>query len=249
MHQTISLIVTFFLFPINWILMLIVAQYIFKSDKAKKICRGSAIAIFFIFTNIFLITWYANWWQPKPRDVSNDAPYSCGILLGGFGSPDYDGKGYFNATADRFIQTVKLYKQQKIQHILVSGGNGKATSKTFSEGNWVGDELKAMGVPDSAIIFEDKSNNTAENAANSKILLDSLQLKPPYLLITSAHHVPRASLIFKNAGISTVAFPCAYVAGKDGISFRSFIPSVEILFRWNHYIKETFAYIVYKIIG
>ena len=106
-----------------------------------------------------------------------------------------------------------------------------------------------MGIPDSAIIFEDKSNNTKDNALNSKKLLDSAQLKPPYLLITSAQHVPRATLIFENAGIKTVGYPCAFIAGKDGYSIMGIIPSVEILFRWNHYIKETIGYLVFKIKG
>ena len=65
-----------------------------------------------------------------------------------------------------------------------------------------------MGIPDSVIFVEDRSNDTFDNAVYAKQILDSLQLSPPYLLITSAHHIPRASLIFKNAGVITAPFPC-----------------------------------------
>jgi uncharacterized SAM-binding protein YcdF (DUF218 family) len=249
MHQIASNLLSLFLSPLNWIIILIIAQYFYRSPRAKKICRLSALAVFLLFTNIWLVTLYANWWQPKPRDVSKDSTYSCAILLGGFASPDPNNNGYFNATADRFIQAVKLYKQQKIQHILISGGNGKLSNKDFSEAAWVHGELNSFGVPDSAILFEDRSNNTADNAANTKKLLDSAQLKPPYLLITSAHHIPRATLIFKNAGINTVAYPCCYVAGNDGYHLNGIIPSPEVLFRWGNYLKETAGYLIYKVKG
>ena len=152
-----------------------------------------------------------------PVVISTGIAYSCGIVPGGFASPDADENGYFNSTADRFIQAVKLYKLGEIKHILISGGNGKADKKNFREGAWVKGELTAMGIPDSVIFVEDRSNNTSDNAIYAKQILDSLQLKPPYLLITSAHHVPRASLLFKNAGIPTVAFPCNYIAGRGDL--------------------------------
>ncbi|MGG9970960.1 YdcF family protein [Ferruginibacter sp. SUN002] len=198
---------------------------------------------------MWLITWYANWWQPKPRDVSKDNTYSCGILLGGFASPDENNNGYFNATSDRFIQIVKLYQQKKIQHILISGGNGKRSNKDFTEGDWVRKELHEMGIPDSVILYEDKSNNTAENAANTKKLLDTAGLKAPYLLVTSAYHMPRASLIFKNAGVKTVSFPCNYTVGNAGYHLDGIIPSPENLLSWDKYLKESAAYVIYKIKG
>lgn len=50
------------------------------------------------------------------------------------------------------------------------------------------DELLIMGIPASSIFVEDRSNDTFDNAVYAKRILDSLQLSPPYLLITSANH-------------------------------------------------------------
>jgi uncharacterized SAM-binding protein YcdF (DUF218 family) len=76
-----------------------------------------------------------------------------------------------------------------------------------------------------------------------------MQLKPPYLLITSAHHVPRASLLFRHAGIYIVPYPCNYIAGTGDFNISSFLPNPEKLLGWNIYLKETAAYLWYYFRG
>ncbi|HEX7456808.1 MAG TPA: YdcF family protein [Ginsengibacter sp.] len=246
MHQIASSVLSFFLSPFNWIIILVVAGYLFRKTSNKRICRIIALCIFLLFGNKWLLDWYAKKWQPAPVSISQNVVYSCGIVPGGFASPDADGKGYFNATSDRFIQAEKLYKLGVIKHILISGGNGKVNDKNFREGAWVKGELSVMGIPDSVIFVEDRSNDTFDNAVYAKQILDSLQLNPPYLLITSAHHIPRASLIFKNAGITTVPFPCNYIEGRSSFSFSSIVPQPSVLFGWDIYLKETAGYLWYR---
>ena len=247
MHSLASAIVPFFLSPFNWILILVVMRFFIRSVKGKRFCKIAALFIFILFSNQWILNSYARFWQPEPRDISNDKPYSCGILLGGFANPDENGNGYFNSAAERFLQAVKLYKQGKIQHILISGGNGKKDDKDFSEASWAKSKMEKMGIPGSDILCEDKSENTADNAIYTKRLLDSASLQPPYLLITTASHIPRASLIFKTAGIQTVPFPCNYLAGRGGFSFLGIIPQPSVLFTWNFYIKETAGYLLYEL--
>ena len=228
---------------------MIVTGYFLRKTIFKKICRILALCIFLLFSNGWLLDWYAKKWQPPPVDISKGIAYSCGIVPGGFASPGTDEKGYFNSAADRFIQAAKLYKLGEIKHILICGGNGKVDKKDFREGVWVKGELSAIGIPDSVIFVEDRSNNTADNAVHAKQILDSLQLKPPYLLITSAHHMPRASIIFKNAGIPTLAFPCNYIAGAGDFTVSSLLPEPAVLSDWNTYLKETAGYFWYKLRG
>lgn len=249
MHQIASTILSFFLSPFNWIASLLIISFIIKAPHLKKIFRISAAAIFLIFSNSWLLNAYAKMWQPQPHNIAADAPYSAAIVLGGFGSTDENVNGYFNTSADRFIQAVKLYKIGKVQHIIISGGNGKMDQKEFREAVWAKSEMETLTVPDSVILCEDRSDNTADNAAYTKQMLDSAHFAPPYLLITSAQHIPRASLIFKNAGLTTVAFPCNYIAGKDGNSFKDILPDPDKLLIWNKYLKETAAYFIYYIKG
>ncbi|MEO6452573.1 MAG: YdcF family protein [Ginsengibacter sp.] len=247
MHQFASSVLAFLLSPLNWIIILLIAGYFLRKALIRKICKIIALCIFLLFSNGWLLDWYAKKWQPSSIDISPGNVYSCGIVPGGFASPDADGNGYFNATADRFIQAVKLFKLGRIKHILICGGNGKTIKKIFREGEWVKSELIIMGIPDSVIFVEDKSNNTYDNAIYAKQILDSVQLSPPYLLITSAHHVPRALLLFKTAGIITVPFPGNYIAGRGNVSLFSLLPNLGVLLNWNLYLKETAGYFWYKL--
>ena len=247
MRQLASSVLSFLLSPFNWIIILLIAGYFLRKPLVKKICRIMALCIFLLFGNSLLLDWYAKNWQPAPVVISAVNTYSCGIVPGGFASVDVDDNGFFNATADRFIQALKLFKMGKIKHILISGGNGKVDKESFREGAWVKGELITMGVPDSVIFVEDRSNNTSDNAIFAKQILDSVQLKPPYLLITSAYHIPRASLLFKNAGISTVPFPCNYSAGRENFNVWSLLPKFSVLSGWDTYLKETVGYLWYKL--
>lgn len=247
MHQVASFLVSLFLSPFNWIVILLGVAWIFRKKAIRKPAMVIALCIFIVFGNKALFNLYVKNWQPKPIAINTLPVFSCGIVPGGFASPDADANGYFNATADRFIQVVKLYKLGQIKHILICGGNGKTDEKTFREAAWVKGELTSVGIPDSVIFIEDQSNNTADNALYAKPILDSLQLQPPYLLITSALHIPRASLLFKKAGVNVVPFPCNYTDGRGSTDFWDFIPRPSVLLAWEPFLKETAGYVWYKV--
>jgi uncharacterized SAM-binding protein YcdF (DUF218 family) len=246
MHKIGSMLLAFILSPVHWIFLFVIASFIFRRAKARKLCRIIALCIFVVFGNPLLMNWYAKKWQAKRGVINKEKVYSCGIVLGGFASVDDDENAYFNGSADRFIQVLKLYKVGEIQHILISGGNGKSEQKTFREAAWVKNELLTMGVPDSAILIEDRSNNTADNAINSKAILDSNHLQAPYLLITSAYHMPRAQVLFKKSGIITEPFACNYAGGNTKFHFSSLIPQFGILTGWDGYLKEAAGYLWYR---
>jgi uncharacterized SAM-binding protein YcdF (DUF218 family) len=244
MHQFASAVLSWVLSPFNWLVVLLLIAWIVKKRSLKKTALIFAAALFIVFGNQWLFNWYVKKWQPAPVAVNPALHYSCGIVPGGFASPDENANGYFNSSADRFIQAVKLYKLGEIQHLLISGGNGKTDENNFQEAAWVKGELLTFGIPDSVIFIEDQSNNTKENAINSKLILDSLHLRPPYLLITSAFHMPRAALLFKKAGLPVDPFPCNYTAGRGNSTLSDLIPGLSVMMSWNVYLKEAVGYVI-----
>ncbi len=247
MFFILSKLLVYFIFPLTWILILLIGCLLSKSAKRKKGFLVSAILVFLLFSNAWLLNQFARVWEPEPKSIPAGTKYSCVIILGGFVAADRNDSGYFTLAADRFIQGVKLYEMGIVNHILVTGGNGSLLKHAFRESKWVKTQLLAFGIPDSAILIENDSRNTLENAAFSKRVLDSAGLKAPYVLVTSAFHMPRSEWIFNKEGLNVVPYPCNYFAGRGKFNPADLLPQAHVLDLWFLYIKEAVGYYAYKI--
>ena len=181
---------------------------------------------------------FARAWDIQPGQIKPGSPCSTIIVLGGFAGETSPGKGQFNTSADRFIQTIELFDLGRAKHILMSGGSANLVNTKFREADWVVKQFKNVNIPDSALLIENQSRNTLENASFSKKLLESHHLKPPYILVTSAFHMRRAMGIFRRDGIDVIPYPCNYLTGSTAVTFDSFIPDSQALGNWDFYIKE-----------
>jgi len=227
-----------FIYPVTWIAAFLIAALIVKNGKLKRRLTVIGTVLLLIFSNPFLLNRFARLWDVPTALLRNTKPYSCAIVLGGFTSEDNNGNGFFNGSSDRFIEGVKLLNTGKVSHILISSGNGNLFHDNFREADWVKTQLTLFKVPDSCILIENRSRNTLENAAFSKVVLSSRRLQPPYVLVTSAYHMRRSLDIFKKIGMNVIPYSCDYIAGGGGISLGEFIPSADALGAWNTYIKQ-----------
>jgi len=251
MFFVLSKILFFLIDPINWLLILVVWGFFSKSAQRKKRIYITAFILFIVFTNPFLFNKASLWWQPKWNDLKDNRKYSTGILLGGMSYYDKNNRGYFGSTADRFIQTANLYHEGKIEKILVTGGNGNLFLNEPDESSFLEKEFIRNGVKKEDIILEKKSRNTYENAVFSKKILDSLKLKPPYILITSASHMPRSEMVFKKAGYTDIIiYPSDFHEFEKKPEPRTlFTPNIVLIYGWKYLIKERVGVIVYKLSG
>jgi uncharacterized SAM-binding protein YcdF (DUF218 family) len=244
MYFILSKILLLLLFPFLWIFVLLLIACITKKSRLRKRLLISSVVLLYLFSCPLLLNQFASAWDVTAVPTLSAKPYSCGIVLGGFTSIDKNGNGYFNGSADRFIQSVKLLATHKISHLLNSGGNGGLIPGKFREADWVKTQLKDFNFPDSSLLFENRSRNTLENAKFSKPILQQAHLQPPYLLITSAFHMRRAAMIFKKQGINIIPYPCNFMGGMGGISLDDLIPDAGTLGGWNMYLKEVVGYVV-----
>ena len=250
MHQFFSALLSLVAAPLNWIVVLIVLAIVLKQRSWRKRAFFAGIVIFILFGNPALQNLVARNYIPAPVPMNNLGHYSSAILPGGFASPfQNNATGFFNSSADRFIQAVKLYKTGKVSHIIVSGGNGKIDVPVFREAAWVESQMIAFGVPDSVVYVEDHAENTVDNAINSKKIIDSLKLPPPYLLVTTAFYLPRQKLVFERAGLDVVAFPCNYTSGIAGFSASHLLPNLHTLMGWNALMKEVLGTMYYRLLS
>jgi uncharacterized SAM-binding protein YcdF (DUF218 family) len=244
MFFVLSKLLLIFILPVTWITAFLLAAVISKRPNLKRKFLITSVVLLLIFTNPYLLNSFAKLWNIKAVPLKNSGHYSCAIVLGGFSSEGPNGTGFFNGASDRFIEGLKLFTTGKVSHILISSGNGNLIHDSFAEADWVKTQLKLFNVPDSCVLIENRSRNTIENAAFSKVVLSKSQLPPPYVLVTSAFHMRRSLGIFKKANIDVVPFPCNYMTGAPNLSIDQFIPDGPALGNWNIYIKEIVGTIV-----
>jgi uncharacterized SAM-binding protein YcdF (DUF218 family) len=251
MFFILSKVLHFLITPFYWILILSIIYYFTKSAIVKKKIKIAIIFIAIIFSNPFIYDTLVKKWQPIPTKLDSTKHYSVGILLGGFAMFDRYDQGYFGNNADRFIQAANLYHSDNIKKILMTGGTGRLFQKEPSEASFALKELIRNGVRKEDIIFEDRSRNTIENAIFSRSLLDSMNEQQPYVLITSALHMPRSLKVFQKAGYQNiVSYPCDYKVIDTKFSLEDIIvPDIKLLNDWQYFLHEIIGTIVYQLTG
>jgi uncharacterized SAM-binding protein YcdF (DUF218 family) len=245
MYFALSKILLFLISPFFWILALLLLGLVIKKPVLKRRLFISAAAVFLLFSMPVFSHFVARLWSYPAGNINTRPTYSCVIVLGGFAGPGGPEHGHFGPNCDRFIQGLKLKAMGKASHILVTSGNSSLTDPVhgFNEGNWTKTQLELFNVPDSAVLIENRSRNTIENAAFTKAMLESRHLPPPYILVTSDFHMRRSMAIFKKAGLNVIPYPCNYIAGGK-FYWGSLIPNANNLPLWEIYIKEFIGSIV-----
>jgi uncharacterized SAM-binding protein YcdF (DUF218 family) len=243
MFFIISKLLINFIYPFSWVVIALLLSLILKNPKAKKRCLITGIIILVFFSTPVFLTVFAKMWDIDMKAANKE--YSCAIVLGGFVSADQHEQGYFNGASDRFIQAVVMKNSGKARYLLFSGGNADLVPGKFREADWLSTQINLFKIPDSSVLIEKNARNTFENVKYSKQLLKDKNLKPPYLLLTSAFHMRRSLLTFQKMGLQVEPHSCNYIAGKEKINFNSLIPNADVLNTWNAYTKEIVGYVVY----
>jgi uncharacterized SAM-binding protein YcdF (DUF218 family) len=238
--------------PLTWIIVLFLIGLISKNPKRKKKWLVTAFLLLIFFSNPFLFRILAKAYEKKPVVLHSNEKYQAGILLGGFISYNVKTEeALFNPASDRFIETALLYKKGNIGKIIIAAGNGYVVKHNFQEASFAKDRLVEFGIPPEDIFTDGLSRNTYENAVNSKKICDSLHLGGPFLLISSAMHLPRAEKLFVKQKLDVRSYPCDFMTRNIANNFWEdyLLPSSLTLNNWDILIKELSGLIVYKIMG
>ncbi|WP_379151617.1 YdcF family protein [Paenibacillus sp. sgz5001063] len=170
------------------------------------------------------------------------------VVLGGgatSGTPDIDGDGnMFGSAANRLLTAARLYRKTGLP-VLFSGGQVFADSG--NEADIAKRQLIGLGVPEGDILTENQSLNTEQNAANTALLMKSNGLSHP-ILVTSAFHMPRAMIHFKNSGLLPQAYPSDYtVSQEERLYLAKFSPSPGAMNNTGTSLKEYLGYLAARI--
>lgn len=248
MFFALSKLLYFFISPFCWILILLSAALIFP--KKRKHFLWASLLLVLVFTNPWLYQKAMLSYEERPLTTSSNQLPPTAILLTGIVGFDSSGNGYFGRSSDRFIQSAHLLHSKQIKRLILSGGSGNFWRKEKTESLFLRQQFLLQGIPDSALLAETLSRNTFENAIHTRHLIDSLQLKGPFLLITSALHMPRAKKVFTKAGIAIIPYPCDFKVYPQVPDFKNTVyPDISYMRDWQDLIKEWVGTIAYGLTG
>lgn len=157
---------------------------------------------------------------------------------------------------DRVLYAAKLYREKKAPRLILSGGRVDWRWNNGSEAEDMAILLEPMGVPRSAMLLEPRSLNTRENAVNTLEIMKANKIEK-ILLVTSAMHMPRSMLIFKNLGIDAIPAPTDYTSVQDNPATHSsleatildVLPDAEEIRRTTRVLKEYVGILIYRLRG
>jgi uncharacterized SAM-binding protein YcdF (DUF218 family) len=99
---------------------------------------------------------------------------------------------------ERINHSLLLYKKGLVDKIIFTGGFGKEQKESDSQ--IAKNYAIKNGVPNCNLIIEEKSQFTIENISESKLIMDSTELKTA-LIISDPFHMKRAIKLAQNSGI------------------------------------------------
>lgn len=140
------------------------------------------------------------------------------------------------ALARRSLHAADLWHAGIAPTIICTGG--QAESFPRSEAAACREILRASQVPASAILLEEQSRSTEENAIYSKRILESKGLGD-VVLVSDSYHMLRASWLFQLQGISTYRSPAPAGRIRSPLSYPYSLLREFLAFNWQ-LIKETF---------
>ena len=111
------------------------------------------------------------------------------------------------------------------------------------------DLLAEWGVPREAILLEEGSRTTSENAAATAQRLRAKGVRR-VLLVTSSIHMRRALASFRAEGLEPLPSPCdATVAGPEATGPFAWLPDPDALSRTHRALKEWLGLLWYRATG
>lgn len=172
------------------------------------------------------------------------------VVLGGGLEGRYDGVRALpdlNDAGDRVWQGARLYKQGVAPRLVLSGGQFEADPRKEAEAPGMKMFMLDMGVPENALLIEDNSRTTFENALHTRELLgkDSRNIA----LVTSAFHMGRSVLWFEKAGFTVYPVRTDIRVLNESRAFWEWLPKPQALDESTIAIKEYLGRLQLKVSG
>ena len=141
----------------------------------------------------------------------------------------------------RLTEAMRLYHQLPNAKIILSGYNGFKDKNSHALMQYK--LATALGIPSNSLILKPLPKDTKEEAITAKKIIS----QDPFILVTSASHMKRAMILFKQQGLHPIPAPTNHLANTSVNLWRIF--SIYALYKsnilWHEYLGILWQKIVY----
>ncbi|MDO8699186.1 MAG: YdcF family protein [Rhodoferax sp.] len=185
-----------------------------------------------------------------PVRGSNLQQYAGVVVLGGALEPAYVWQGHgqvaLNDAAERMTVPIVLLQQYPHLRLLFTGGEGELFAGGLTEADRAKIFFDSMGVAPQRVVYESASHTTYENAVFSASV-PGVNPAQPWLLLTSASHMPRALATFRKAGWNVTPYPVDFRTGTHTPWTQYSL--AEGAKKWHLALHELFGLLTYRLAG
>lgn len=249
-------LLTHLFYPLTICLVsIIVGMILMRWGRWRKqgkwsLCFGVAVLLLFTFSP--LPSWMLRplEWKYEPlRYAAGQSPPAMPwvVVLGGghSGTQDLPPTARLNrATLARLIEGVRQYHLHPGSKLVLSGGS---VYGEIPNAEVLAAAAESLGVDRASMVIEAESKDTHDEA----VLLKPMLGNDPFVLVTSASHMPRSVALFRGQGLEPTPAPTDYQSKKAGVSLTPsfFFPSTTGFTRGQKAVHEYLGLIWSKLRG
>ncbi len=229
-----SKLLPIFLYPLSLAALLLIGGLLIRKPQWRKRAIFLATLLIWLGGNGWVTGALLKSleWQYLPLENIPNADII--VVLGGGTQPHlYPRPGpELDDAGDRIIYGAQLYREGKAPLILVTGGHLPWSFSPQGAAQEMADLMTFMGVPENAILLEEESANTYENAIFTKNILAPRGITR-IILVTSAFHMPRSVAVFEKQGFEVIPAPTDFIVTQ----FDQTLPFSQV---WPNYLFSLF---------
>lgn len=214
-------IVKYLLLPSNLITLSAILGMVLFGARFTRKCGGALCIVAFAGYLIFGAGPVAFWllgnleYQISPASASQREGVQTVVVLAAYGESDLSiplSSRVNSETAFRLLEVISIFRAAPDSMVIVSGGGAVPAIMR--------DVLVSAGIPSDHLLVDGNSLSTVESARHLSATIG----RAPFLLVTSAGHMPRAFGVFQKAGTAPLAVPTHYLAKRNWLAIQ-YLPS------------------------
>ena len=268
---TLPTILIQFIYPQNIVLLLLFVTFfllLFRHLIAARIILLLALIVIFVGSSPISSGLYREHEKPYlPVAIAQSPPADAIVLLTGEEIPPWlpeltrlmntgdaivPSQVITMIESMRVVHAMRLYQASKAPIVIVSGGRMISGEEPKSEAAFYAELLEKWGIPGDAIVLEDNSRNTYENAIETAKLLRENNIGQ-VLLVTDGLHMPRAFATFTTVGVAAVPSTSSvsrfHKEKRTRFDYIKWLPSLGEFQNLERLIYEKIGTLVYRVHG